>query len=1018
MMRMPLSVVAALSCLLPTLPAQTFPAPFRLPRGIAAAAQQPGGDEVKPEQIQGWVAELQHSSPLRVETALRQLIAAGPRGAEAVRPLCDHADPALALRARQVFGAVHGVPPEVHAQVTAGIARAAAQSWSTVEVAGQLQQLGDAAVDLATRLLAVEDGKTAPPLLAELTVRRSMGALAAGADHGDAARQAVLALSAAAAEPLWRAARDAGLSRDHRLHALWLYGVLGRAGRAAALTELAADRDAVVRGEALALLCEALRPDDFDAVAQRSRGLRGAEREALAAAAARVVPRENLERVLRGRPDHAGALAALALGHERSDAAREALAKVLGGNTSPAVAEAAATALGAFPGDDATKALVAAYAGNDAPGVRAAAVQSLRNRAASRAARIGLCAALFDADAAVRLLAAEALGASENKSAAPALILAAAQDDSGTLRARVTATLAHLLPEAAASAGGQQALWSRWLDRQSSDLHKDDLPWYRAAREAAGLVQGVRSRIESEFFHFGNQELVDPAKLNATAREALQKAVDDLLVQGDERALLQRLLQQHPAKAPEDVLAALGAIPFTAAQADLVRLTNAAAGAMVERLGDPYSRLTASNDADGKARPEWLPGILEDDANNGFMAKRDGDRVLVDFVLYDSPAWWAGLQRGDQLVRIGETFAHELKPKELREKLRVAGDFAVLRDGWNRPYTFHLVPDQSHHRRMVTGSMLPGGIGYVRLKMFELGCSSKIERAIADLEQQGMQALVLDLRNNPGGTVADATSIVDLFLPEGKLITVNETRSGADDTDEQEVKSTAKGKDRSYPVAVLVNECSASASEMTSGSLQGNGRAVVVGQTSFGKGIGQSGAVFPGFSSETSLGRTQSQYVLTLTMMRYYLPEGKRSIHGTGVQPDLPVRERNLKGSTLDKVMRALEHKAFGDYIAGLQADHAELCLELCRFDGGDAARYPGLDEVGQKLARFVDADELRRLVRERLRLDLLRDADEARFQQLCWDVQEDRTLRAAIQHLCDKAGIDPATVPEYGDLR
>jgi hypothetical protein len=205
---------------------------------------------------------------------------------------------------------------------------------------------------------------------------------------------------------------------------------------------------------------------------------------------------------------------------------------------------------------------------------------------------------------------------------------------------------------------------------------------------------------------------------------------------------------------------------------------------------------------------------------------------------------------------------------------------------------------------------------------------------------------------------------------------------------------------------------------MTSGSLQGNGRAVIVGQTSFGKGIGQSGMAVAGFSSDSALGRNRSQYVLQLTMMRYYLPEGKRSIHGTGVQPDLQVRERNLKGALLDKVTRAVETAQFKEYVDGLQKDHAELCLELCRFDGGDGERYPDFAALAERLARLVDGEELRRQVRERLRVAILKDADEARFQALQCDLQEDRALRSAIGELCGKAAIDTGTVPEYAGLR
>lgn len=1009
MIRGSLLLLACAACSPAVLPAQGFP--FVHGRRPQPAA----GSEPSAEQIRQWVAELSHDSPLRRENALRHLIAAGEPGAAAVRPLCTAADPALSLRAQHVFGAVHGVLPEVHTAVGEAIASTREQPWNVAAAAARIGRLGPAAAALAQRMLAPGEDVAPGPLYTELLVRGALAALGAGTDRGDELRQQVLGLSAAAAEPLRRAAAEDALGRTQRLHALWLYGVVGTPGRAVQLARLLQDGDAAVRGEALALLTEAMRAEDFDEVAAAVGHRAGPERLAVAQAAARVVPVAELTAALRGSGGPQGIVAALALGSVRGEAAREALTEVLEGKAGADLQSAAAQALGAFAEAEATDALVDAYAGAGSAEVRAAAIASLRPRLGERRARVGVSAALFDPDAAVRLLAAEALSASEQHSVVPALILAAARDDGSALRARVAATLSRLVPGVVAGLGPSTQPWERWLESQGGELHGDDLPWYRASREAADLVQMVRSRIVGEFFDPGREEPVAAEQLDEVARKALQQAAGNLTAEGCERRLLERLCAGSGP--PERLLAALGAIPFESAVADLVRLTDAAATAMVEHLDDPYSRLIPSNDAEGRARPEWLPGILEDDANNGWMVEKEGERLLVDFVLFDSPAFWAGVRRGDQLIRVGDTFASELSPKELRQRLREASTFTLLRDGWNRPHAFELVPDQSHHRRIVSGTMLPGGIGYVRLKMFALGCSAKVEEAVAALERQGMAALVLDLRDNPGGTVADATAICDLFLPADEVITVTEVRDG-EDTHEETIEASAKGAGRGYPIAVLVNECSASASEMTAGSLQGNGRAVVVGQTSFGKGIGQSGQSFPGFSSETALGRSQSRYVLTLTMMRYYVPPHRRSIHGTGVQPDLPVRPRQKKGTAFDKAMRAIADPAFGDYVQMLQADHAGLCRELCRFDGGDARRYPDFAELQQKLARHVDADELRRLLREALRTDLLRTADDETFAAICCDVQEDHTLRAALRELCDRTDTDVAGVPEYADLR
>ena len=449
-----------------------------------------------------------------------------------------------------------------------------------------------------------------------------------------------------------------------------------------------------------------------------------------------------------------------------------------------------------------------------------------------------------------------------------------------------------------------------------------------------------------------------------------------------------------------------------------MRLTNAALNGLVGHLGDRFSAVRASNDAEGKIRPEWVPGMIDgNDTTNGLFATVKDDLCVIDFVLFDSPAWYAGFRAGDQLIKVGDKIATELSKRELSKKLQKEGDFTILRDGWLRPHTFELSPTKATATHMVSKAVLPGKVGYVRLKMFDLGCSVKIEKALKQIERDGIKGLVLDLRNNPGGTVADAIAIVDKFLPAGKVITVNETRTSEENTGgtkEDEIRSKDQESDRTYPVAVLINRSSASASEMTSGSLQGNARATVVGEKSFGKGIGQVGYGVTGFSSTTALGKSSSVYSLTLTMMRYYLPEGKRSIHGIGVEPDVAVRERNLRASLLEKVMRVRRGKPFESYLEKLREDHSDQLAELAVFDGEKTDGYPEFDAFYKKVKRHVTEAQARRLVRAAIRAELMAAADEKSFDRYCYDLQEDRALRAAIREVANQAEIDLSEVPEY----
>mgnify|MGYP001794974007 CR=1 FL=1 len=496
-------------------------------------------------------------------------------------------------------------------------------------------------------------------------------------------------------------------------------------------------------------------------------------------------------------------------------------------------------------------------------------------------------------------------------------------------------------------------------------------------------MRAVRGRVQTEFFHIGDEDKVATSTLEAAARKGSEKVAERegdraLALDGVERQIFARFLKQHESMQAAELLYSLGALPFEAPVSELIRLTNAAAHSMVASLGDPYSRVMPSNDPEGA--PAWLPAELEGGTKtNGFRAADEGGRKVVDFVLYDSPAWHAGIRAGDEVVKIGDTFTAELDRRALGKKMNKEGEFQILRDGWLRPMQVKLTPNEAGSRHVVVHRVLPGNIGYVRLKAFEPGCSVKIEDAVARMEREhDIQGLILDLRNNPGGTVVDAVSIVDAFVPAGRTITVMETRNGDDLFTEVET-STPKGTDRDYPMAVLVNRCSASASEMTSGALQGLERATVIGETSFGKGIGQNGAAVQGFSSDTALGTSSSAYTIYLTILRYYLPEGRRSIHGVGVEPDISVRRGGLKGTAHSKAMRAVQNKAFKEYVEDLLKNDRELAIQLAANDGGDTGRYPGLKKAHRKVKRYVDLDRMRELVRRELRRQLLLGAGASR---------------------------------------
>src|SRR6202040_1931352 len=176
----------------------------------------------------------------------------------------------------------------------------------------------------------------------------------------------------------------------------------------------------------------------------------------------------------------------------------------------------------------------------------------------------------------------------------------------------------------------------------------------------------------------------------------------------------------------------------------------------------------------------------------------------------------------------------------------------------------------------VKNNQLEPGIEYIRLRQFQEQTSNDLETALEKYVKEGkIQGLVLDLRNNPGGLLTSAVEVTEKFLEPGKLVVYTEGRVR---NQNMRFSSNAKRSFTDFPVVVLVNQGSASASEIVAGALQDYGRAVVLGTQSFGKGSVQTIIPLPGNGA------------MRLTTARYYTPSG-RSIQALGITPDVPVQE-------------------------------------------------------------------------------------------------------------------------------
>ena len=239
-------------------------------------------------------------------------------------------------------------------------------------------------------------------------------------------------------------------------------------------------------------------------------------------------------------------------------------------------------------------------------------------------------------------------------------------------------------------------------------------------------------------------------------------------------------------------------------------------------------------------------------------------RVVVDEPYQDTPAAEAGLKKGDIILSIDDTTMIDKDVAYVSSHLRGdAGTTFLLKI--QRPTTGKILQKRIT-RRAIQFPSIPyyglrkNGIGYINLNSFTEDCSRDFRRAFIDLKQQGMKSLVIDLRGNGGGLLSEAVSIVNMFVPNGKTIvkTIGKLKRG-----NHEYRTTVEPIDTLMPVVVMVNGETASASEITSGSLQDFDRAVVLGTRTYGKGLVQTPLDLP-YNTQ-----------MKLTTSKYYIPSGR-----------------------------------------------------------------------------------------------------------------------------------------------
>jgi len=269
-----------------------------------------------------------------------------------------------------------------------------------------------------------------------------------------------------------------------------------------------------------------------------------------------------------------------------------------------------------------------------------------------------------------------------------------------------------------------------------------------------------------------------------------------------------------------------------------------------------------------------------------------------------TPAYRAGIKAGDVITKINDesTFEMELwkAVKKMRGPRGTKVTITILRKD-SEPKDYSIVRDVIPIRSVKSINFDPE-YGYIWITNFRSNTTKKVRNALKNFSNNGkLRGLVLDLRDNPGGTLEDAIKISDLFLDGGTILSIKGRNQKT-----PKVYKAHSGSARNYPIVVLINGGSASASEIVAGALQDNKRAIVLGTTSFGKG------------SVQTLERLRDGYGLKLTVARYYTPSG-RSIQAKGIKPDI-VLPYNLisNGSPLSDEDGLIKEKDLKNHLINL----------------------------------------------------------------------------------------------------
>ncbi len=460
---------------------------------------------------------------------------------------------------------------------------------------------------------------------------------------------------------------------------------------------------------------------------------------------------------------------------------------------------------------------------------------------------------------------------------------------------------------------------------------------------------------------------------------------------------------------------------------------------------DPHSNLLPS-----RAYAKFSQELEAEYGGIGAYVNDDPDDGLFTIVrpIYTGPAYRSGLMTDDKIVRIESWPTLGQPTDDIIKRLKGTPGTPVTLYIWRHGMDLELIERPTEDMKVVVtrevvrippGSyqMLPGGIGLLQLNTFSQVSMDEARKWIPDMLEQGMKALILDLRFNGGGLLTEAREVAELFLPKGKPVV---STAGRNDQRPERLRTQSEPVlPPDVPLVIMTGRHTASAAEIVSGALQDHGRAKLVGKTTYGKGSVQTLVPVPGRQDEWEdtnenrlwdVGETitkdwdndgEVDYAphVKLTVARYLLPSD-RSIHREtdrdgnlltegGVKPDFEIdpplieRWRYEEQRQIRNQLRA--------YVDETYASNRELFGRLAVNDQKDPAHYPGFDTFMAGLDTQLSRDDVRRSLRAEIRRRVQDDRG-AEFPD--GDFVEDTQMQKAIEVALSELGQQPDSVQEY----